>query len=446
MFKKIACYITAKDQGTAMQQADNIKESEKIEKESVITIEPSSSFQEVIGFGGALTEAAAVNILSLLPQQQEEVLRGYFDPENGLGYKLCRIHMNSCDFCISTYSCDDVEGDVELKHFNIERDKKMIILLLKRIKEYCEDLKILVSPWSPPAWMKTNGDMCHGGKLKEEYKKTWARFFCKFIKAYKEEEIDIWAVTVQNEPMATQVWESCIYTAEEERDFVKNYLGPTLEEEGLSHVKILVWDHNKDIIYERAKTILSDREAAKYVWGVAFHWYGGDHFDQLKKIKEEFPDVNLVFTEGCQEGGVKPGSWELGERYAHEIIGDFNSYTIGFMDWNMVLDTMGGPNHVGNFCDAPIIVDTKSKLIYYQNAYYYIGHFSKFIKPGARVVRSSCSDARLEVLAAKNQDDTLAVVVLNKNPEEIEFNMVIEDKIFYGKSPARSISTIVLGK
>jgi len=446
MFKKIACYITAKDQSIPMQQVDNIKESKKIKNETIITIDPSCTFQEVIGFGGALTEAAAVNILSLLPQQQEEILRGYFDPKDGLGYKLCRIHMNSCDFCVDSYSCDDVEGDIELKHFNIERDKKMVIPLLKRIKEYCPDLKILVSPWSPPAWMKTNGDMCHGGKLKDEYKKTWARFFCKFIKAYKEEGIDIWAVTVQNEPMATQVWESCIYTAEEERDFVKNYLGPTLEEEGLSHIKILIWDHNKDIIYDRVKTILSDKEAAKYVWGVAFHWYGGDHFDQLKKIKEEFPYVNLVFTEGCQEGGVKLGSWELGERYAHEIIGDFNSYTIGFMDWNIVLDTIGGPNHVGNFCDAPIIVDKDQKRIYYQNAYCYIGHFSKFIKPGAKIVKSSCSDARLEVLVAKNQDDTLAVVVLNKNPEEIEFSMVIGEKILNGKSPARSILTIVLEK
>lgn len=283
MFKKITCYITAKDCSIPLQQVDNIKECEKIEKESVITIEPSTTFQEVLGFGGALTEAAAVNILSLLPHQQEEILRGYFDPKEGLGYKLCRIHMNSCDFCVDSYSCDDVEGDTDLKHFNIERDKKMVIPLLKRIKEYCQDLKILVSPWSPPAWMKTNGDMCHGGKLKDEYKKTWAKFFCKFIKAYKEEGIEIWAVTVQNEPMATQVWESCIYTAEEERDFVKDYLGPTLEEEGLSHIKILIWDHNKDIIYDRVKTILSDKEAAKYVWGVAFHWYGGDHFDQLKK-------------------------------------------------------------------------------------------------------------------------------------------------------------------
>lgn len=183
MFKKIASYVTAKDQSIPMQQVDNIKECQKIKNETIITIDPSCTFQEVIGFGGALTEAAAVNILSLLPQQQEEILRGYFDPKDGLGYKLCRIHMNSCDFCTDSYSCDDVEGDTDLKYFNIERDKKMVIPLLKRIKEYCPDLKILVSPWSPPAWMKTNGDMCHGGKLKDEYKKNMGKIFLQIHKS-----------------------------------------------------------------------------------------------------------------------------------------------------------------------------------------------------------------------------------------------------------------------
>ncbi|MDP9750157.1 glycoside hydrolase family 30 protein [Thermoanaerobacter pentosaceus] len=443
MFQKITGYITAKEYNTPFTKIDRITKVESEQKNSVVKVYPQNKMQEIIGFGGALTESAAVNILALSEDQQEKVLKDYFDIEEGLGYKLCRIHMNSCDFCVDSYSCDDIEGDVELKYFNIERDKKMVIPLLKRIKKYCPDLKILVSPWSPPAWMKTNNDMCYGGKLKDKYKKTWAEFFCKFVKAYKEEGIDIWAITVQNEPMATQIWESCIYTAEEERDFVKNYLGSTLYENGLSDVKILIWDHNKDIIYERVKTVLEDKEAAKYVWGVGFHWYAGDHFDQLKKIKEEFPDINLVFTEGCQEGGVKLGSWELGERYAHEIIGDFNNYTIGFFDWNIVLDTTGGPNHVGNFCDAPIIVDKEKKQIFYQNAYYYIGHFSKFIKPGAKIVESETSDSRLEVLAAQNSDNSIAVAVLNRTDKDIDFNLVIEGKVFECKSIKRSIATFV---
>jgi glucosylceramidase len=303
---------------------------------------------------------------------------------------------------------------------------------------------VLVSPWSPPAWMKTNNDMKYGGKLKEEYKKTWAEFFVKFIKAYQEEGIDIWAVTVQNEPMAVQIWESCIYTAEEERDFIKYYLGPTLLENGLSHIKILIWDHNKDIIYERVKTVLEDKEAAKYVWGVGFHWYAGDHFEQLKKVKEEFPHIKLVFTEGTQEGGVNLGSWDLGERYAHEIIGDFNNYTIGFLDWNIVLDTMGGPNHVKNYCDAPIIVDTEKKEIFYQSSYYYIGHFSKFIKPGSKTIKSETNDPRLEVLSAKTPDGKIIVVIMNKTEEDIDILFNTGNMLYNAPSIKRSIETFVI--
>jgi glucosylceramidase len=441
---KITGYVTARDYNIPFSKLEKIEKADTKRPDSFVKIYPDEELEEVIGFGGALTEAAAFNILSLPEEKQEKILKAYFDEKEGLGYKLVRIHMNSCDFSLESYNCDDVEGDVELKHFNIERDKKWVIPLLKKIKRYVPDLKVLVSPWSPPAWMKTNNDMKYGGKLKEEYKKTWAEFFVKFIKAYQEEGIDIWAVTVQNEPMAVQIWESCIYTAEEERDFVKYYLGPTLLENGLSHIKILIWDHNKDIIYERVKTILEDKEAAKYVWGVGFHWYAGDHFEQLKKIKEEFPHIKLVFTEGTQEGGVNLGSWNLGERYAHEIIGDFNNYTIGFFDWNIVLDTMGGPNHVKNYCDAPIIVDTEKKEIFYQSSYYYIGHFSKFIKPGSKTIKSEILDPRLEILSAKTPDGKIIVVVMNKTEENIDILLDIGGDLYNAPSIKKSIETFVI--
>lgn len=441
---KITGYVTARDYNSPFSKLEKIEKIDTKNPDSFIKIYPDEELEEVIGFGGALTEAAAYNISSLPYEKQEKILKDYFDGKEGLGYKLVRIHMNSCDFSLESYSCDDVEDDVELKHFNIERDKRWVIPLLKRIKKLVPDLKVLVSPWSPPAWMKTNNDMKYGGKLKEEHKKTWAEFFVKFIKAYQEEGIDIWAVTVQNEPMAVQIWESCIYTAEEERDFVKYYLGPTLSENGLSHIKILIWDHNKDIIYERVKTVLEDKEAAKYVWGVGFHWYAGDHFEQLKKVKEEFPHIKLVFTEGTQEGGVNLGSWNLGERYAHEIIGDFNNYAIGFLDWNIVLDTMGGPNHVKNYCDAPIIVDTEKKEIFYQSSYYYIGHFSKFIKPGSKTIRSETNDPRLEVLSAKTPDGKIIVVVMNKTEENIDILIDTGNTLYNAPSIKRSIETFVI--
>jgi glucosylceramidase len=232
--------------------------------------------------------------------------------------------------------------------------------------------------------MKTTGKMDKGGKLKDECRDAWARYYAKYIKQYANEGIKIWGITVQNEAKAVQTWDSCVYTAEEERDFVKNYLGPVMEKEGLKHVKIMIWDHNKERIYERAKVSFSDPDSAKYIWGVGFHWYSGDHFEALSILHDVFPEKRLLFTEGCiVESGVQIGNWTIGERYGHDIIGDLNNCATGWVDWNMLLDENGGPNHADFFCDAPIIFDTAKATLNYQSSYYYIGHFSKYIKPGA---------------------------------------------------------------
>jgi glucosylceramidase len=210
-------------------------------------------------------------------------------------------------------------------------------------------------------------------------------------------------------------------------------------------VKIIVWDHNKDLIYERAEPILSDPETAKYVWGVGFHWYSGDEFENLAKVHDAFPTTHLLFTEGCQEGGVRLGAWDLGERYAHDIIGDLNNWTVGWVDWNMVLDERGGPNHVDNLCDAPVIADTTRNDVYYQNSFYYLGHFSKYIRirPGAVRIGSSATTEALEVTACKNLDGTIAVVVMNRTDEAIHFNLKANGKAAVSSSPAHSIMTLL---
>jgi glucosylceramidase len=216
--------------------------------------------------------------------------------------------------------------------------------------------------------MKDNNDMLHGGKLKPEFYQSWANYFTKFIRAYEGEGIPIWGISIQNEPMATQKWESCIYSAEEERDFLKKYLGPTLKREGLSSRKVIAWDHNRDLIYQRASTILRDPEAAKFVWGIGFHWYepwsGGEPmFDNVRLVNETFPDKNLIFTEGCVDSfdAQKISEWKFGEQYGRSMINDFNNGTVGWTDWNVLLDEQGGPNHVGNFCFAPCSCKYKNR-------------------------------------------------------------------------------------
>lgn len=401
-----------------------------------------NTFQSMEGFGGAFTEAAAVTWQALSPARQQDVLRDYFDPSQGHGYTLCRVHMNSCDFALGNYAHVDIPGDVDLKSFNIDRDRRALLPFIKAAQRVAQQpIKLLASPWSPPAWMKSNGQMNRGGHLLPQYRQAWARCYVRFIQEYAAEGVPIWAVSVQNEPAATQSWDSCIYSAEEERDFVRDFLGPELMQAGLGHIKIVIWDHNRDLLLQRASTVYQDPEAAKYVWGAGFHWYGEPHFEQVQLTHDAWPDKHLLFTEGCQEGGPHTGSWDLGERYAHNIINDLNRWTVGWIDWNLVLDETGGPNHVGNLCSSPILIDTAHDALLHQSSYYYLGHFSRFIKPGARRVLCTASQQDLESTAFVNPDGSIAVVAMNRTESAIRFILHLNDEEVASELPPHSIAT-----
>jgi glucosylceramidase len=394
------------------------------------------------GFGAAFTEAAAVTWQKLDAANRERVLRDYFDPYQGHGYSLCRVHMNSCDFALGNYAHVETPGDVELKSFNIDRDRQALLPFIKAAQKVAQQpIKLLASPWSPPAWMKSNGQMNRGGHLLPHYRQAWARCFVRFIEEYAAEGVPIWAVSVQNEPAATQSWDSCLYSAEEERDFVRDFLGPELAQAGLGHIKIVIWDHNRDQLVQRASTVYSDPEAAKYVWGAGFHWYGEPHFEQVQLTHDAWPDKQLLFTEGCQEGGPHTGSWDLGERYAHNIINDLNRWTVGWIDWNLALDETGGPNHVSNLCSAPILIDTAHDRLMHQSSYFYLGHFTRFIKPGARRVLSAASRQDLESTAFVNPDSSVAVVVMNRTEAVIRFLLCLDGVKAATELPPHAIAT-----
>ena len=407
----------------------------------LITLLPDIEYQEIKGFGGAFTEAAAVTLAKLSKENQNRIIKLYFDENSGIGYNFGRVHMNSCDFSEGNYACTK-ENDNTLETFNIERDKQAIIPMIKSAMEYSKELEILVSPWSPPAYMKTNGEMNHGGKLKEEYSELWAEHFVRFINAYRSAGINVTAASVQNEPKATQKWDSCVYTAEEERDFVKNYLGKKMVD---NNVKLLFWDHNKERAVRRARVMLDDEDAAKYIGGIAFHWYSGDHFEQLEMTHKLYPNIDLVFSEGCYEYSVgKSDTVKIGEKYAHDMIGNFNNYCNIFCDWNLLLDEKGGPNHVGNFCDAPIMADTKNDKIYIHDSYYYIGHFSKYIKKGAKRIGSSKWSDVLDTVSFKNPNGEIVTVVLNRSDNNEDFSILIGTQKADLKAEAHSIATYII--
>ena len=412
-----------------------------LENEVSIFVNPEKSFQTFLGIGGAITDASAEVFAQLPEEKQAAFLQAYYDKEKGIGYSLCRTPIHSCDFSSGSYTYIE-EGDTDLESFSIETDKAYKIpLIQKAIEAAGGELLLYASPWSPPAFMKDNNDMLKGGKLLPEYYDAWALYFAKFIQAYEAEGMQIWGVSIQNEPMAVQRWESCIYTAEEERDFLKNHLGPILEREGLADKNIVVWDHNRDLINHRANTIFEDPEAAKYAWGTGFHWYetwaGGEPmFSNLGKVQEAFPDKKLLFTEGCQEGfrADRYHYWNHAERYGRSMINDFNQGTVGWTDWNILLNQEGGPNHVGNYCFAPIHGDTETGELILTPTYYYIGHFSRFIRPGAKRISAASSRSHLLATSFVNEDQSMVNVIMNQSDSAIDY------KLYVGASHAVSLS------
>lgn len=452
--QKIIVYTTAEKTNLRITPTDTLSFSDfgqPLETQPCVFVDPGKMFQEFVGIGGALTDASAETFYKLPADKQKELIQNYYDPVKGIGYTIGRTNINSCDFSSDSYMYVQ-DNDKDLNTFSVAHDEKYKIPLIKEaIAAAGGSLTMFASPWSPPAWMKTNNDILHGGKLKPEFYQSWANYYVKFIQAYAKENIPMWGLTVQNEPMAVQTWESCNYSAEEERDFIKNYLGPTLQASGMSDKKLIAWDHNRDLIYQRASTILSDPAAAKYVWGIGFHWYeswtgGGKIFDNVKRVEEAYPNKQLIFTEGCAESfnAKTIDDWQWGEAYGRNMINDFNNGTCAWTDWNILLDEKGGPNHVGNFCFAPVHANTKTGELHYLNSFYYIGHFSKFIRPGAHRIISSSSRGQLLTTAFINTDGSLAVVVMNQSGETIPYRLWLNGKAAETKALPHSIQTLVV--
>jgi glucosylceramidase len=449
----LTVYTTAKDTDQRLAKTGTYPFKARVqptEGEISIFVNSSKQFQKFLGIGGSFTDASAEVFAKLDSAKQEEFLEAYYDTEKGIGYSLARTTIHSSDFGSESHTYIE-EGDKSLDTFSIEKDKQFRIPLIKRATQAAGgELLLYASPWSAPAFMKSNNNMLRGGKLLPEYYDSWANYYTKFIEAYESEGMPMWGISIQNEPMATQRWESMIYTAQEERDFLKNHLGPAMEKAGYGDKNIVVWDHNRDLLTDRANVILDDPDAYKYVWGVGYHWYetwtGGDSMhDNLAAVKESYPDIQLLFTEGTVEGFREDRYqyWPNAERYARSMIKDFNIGTVGWTDWNLLLDHTGGPNHVSNFCFAPIHADTRTGELIYTPTYYYIGHFSKFIRPDAKRVSTSSSRSVLLATSFINTDNQIATVVMNETDEAIDYHFLADMQQVTLTIPARSMQTLV---
>jgi len=426
--------------------------SQPLETETAVFVDTRKQFQEVFGFGGAVTDATAEVYAKLTPDQQKAFLAAYFDPKQGLGYSILRTTIHSSDFSSASYTYVK-DGDRTLDSFTIGHDMQYRVPLMRQSlaagASYGTRMRVFASPWSAPAWMKTNASMVGGGSLRPEYRDLWAQYMVRFVKAYEKAGIPLWGLSIQNEPMAKQKWESMIFTADEETRFLGDHLGPALKAAGLSDKKVIVWDHNRDLLPQRAGAILSDPKARSYIWGVGYHWYetwakGEPMHRNLAAVHEAYPEVPLLLTESSIEkyDAAQMQSWSNGERYGSEILADLNAGSSGWVDWNMLLDSRGGPNHVGNYCFALLHASDDGRLIF-TPSYAYMGHFTRYIRPQARRVSAATSRSTLAATAFRNADGSLAVVVMNGTDQAQRYRLIVDGAEVAVDIPAHAIQTAV---
>ena len=385
------------------------------QERNAVNLHPELKYQRFEGFGGALTEAAAYVYSQMPPQTRQAFLNAYFS-EAGLGYTQLRMSLDSCDSALGNYSADEDPQDIQLEKFSLARDRRYILPMLQDVLLNAENgITVMLSPWSPPPFMKTNGEKNHGGSLKAEYRALWAEYFCRYLEEYLAAGVPVKRISLQNEPEATQTWDSCRYTAQEEKEFLRDYLYPALCRHHLEdRLEIYIWDHNKERALERAMAII-DESTSKMITGLAFHWYSGDHFEALQMLHERYPSLKLLFSEGCVEySRFDANELDNARMYGHDIAGDLNGGACGFIAWTMLLDERGGPNHVENLCEAPIMYCAQTDTLEKKLCYTYIGHFSRYILPGSvRIGMSRFSDA-VDATAFLRPDGQISVVLMNR--------------------------------
>jgi glucosylceramidase len=447
----------------------------KSESHASITIIPKEKFQTITGFGGSFTEASAYLLNQMSKEKRKMILEAYFG-ETGAKYSLTRTHINSCDFSLGNYSYAPVKDDIELNYFSVKEDLDDIIPMIKEAMLISKDgFRIISSPWTAPPWMKDNNSW-KGGKLLPNYYETWALFFSKYLFAYKEQGIDIWGITVENEPLGNDNnWESMHFSPHEMVDFVKNHLAPKLKADG-HKVKIFGFDQNRNVELKNwVDVMFGDESSTENFDGTAIHWYAStyDYFpDALKYAHDKAPSKHLIQTEACIDAEVpvwNDDAWYWAKeatdwgwdwapkeqkylhpkyvpvfRYARDIIGCLNNWVDGWIDWNMVLNKQGGPNWANNWCIAPIIVDPEKDEVYFTPLYYTLVHFSKFIRPGAVRIGYENTDKDIMVTAAQNQDGSVVVVIFNPNEEAKRLNLSVNKKKAEFAISGKAIQTILI--
>ena len=460
---------------------------------NVVGLYPNHTFQTVEGWGCAMTESACWLLSGMTPSDRRAALSRWFGPE-GMDARFIRMHIDSCDYALSEYqSVADPLADPALDTFNIDRDRKWTLPVVKEAVEMAGgNIRVLLSPWSPPWQWKTPPEFTRndaavygggqfeidttkpgrsfGGRLKPEYYGSWAKYLVKFIQAYLAEGIPVGMLSIQNEASAATAWDSCLWSGEQERTFLKEYLYPELERAGLAgRIEVFIWDHNKERAVEHIDAFMADPEAAAKVDGFAWHWYSGDHFEAIELLHRRYPDRILMHTESCPlhmpglpvsmsatEDGVlnridenntpQQCDYDDALAYAHDIIGDLNCGMQRWIDWNMVVDRKGGPRRVPGGFAAPLVVEDDGRLTE-TVSYAFLKAIARAFRPGAARIGKSVYGRDVEVAACRNADGTIAAVLLNRARETVSVNLRMSGKIVRDiELPAGTLTTVEIGE
>lgn len=406
----------------------------------IINLFPSIKKHEVSGFGTALTSASGFVLNQMNSEDAEGVIKEYFSPDR-MGFEYVRVSIDSCDFSPYMYEAASSEDDAMKGNYYYENDEQFIFPWLKEISKYNPSYKILFSPWSPPAFMKSNEERKHGGRLRKKYYSLWAEYVASYISEYKNRGFNVWGLTLQNEPHAVQIWDSCIYSAKDEMDYL-SCLVEALDKKGLSDIKIYLWDHNKERLIDRS-AVYNSNKAIDRVYGYAVHGYCGDHFDALSLMRSIAPDKDILLSEFCMPIKSREDLKDQLKEYGHEYLGDIRYGTSGIIDWNLILDEKGGPNHVGNYCLAPVIRNFKENKTEYNMCFFVLKAMAIAFRQGDRIIASTSFDSSLDYAAAVDGEGTVKIVIANPGGSR-RVNLRVNGKVFGFRLDKGTINTIIL--
>ncbi|MUU77624.1 glycoside hydrolase family 30 protein [Winogradskyella endarachnes] len=464
-------------------------------KEVTITVYPDKEFQKYYGFGASFTESSAWNLATIPVESRKNVLTKLFSPTEGAGFTLTRTHINSSDYSNTHYTYVE-KGDEDLTTFSINEDLKgfsgeendqvrgvelvepsydLIPMILEASNIPGADFKIIASPWSPPSWMKTGETATMtNGTLQPKYYGLWAEYISKYVSAYKAQGINLWGITPQNEPLHAHdaQWDSNGFTPEQGRDFLRDHLGPQLVKDGHlnlddleSGLRVLIYDHNKSTMNDYVDATYNDPEASKYAWGTAFHWYTNSELKQnnwyaneLAELQKKWPNKGMIHSESSIDIDANDpigqywrastdyaGTFVPFETYATDIITDLNHGTQGYVEWCSILSHKGQPNPYNNYNSAPVLINPTTDQVIYTPLYYLLSHFSKFIRPDAhRIELKSLNSEGLIYTAAKNTDDSISIIIYNKNEEVFNVSLNLDNKTFTTTIAPRAVQTVVI--